>query len=179
MNPAFILKIEGRPDLLRPLFDLRKHSLFPLLNHIGILLIRTKQRPLAAQAQPAQQPADGCVAELDSKLPVNQNTDHPSSPKRKGKLHLKGIVVNHHPVNPGQLASAELLRTARSDAGFQPVPSPGPVTSKPVVNAGSRKTQGFYDFFGAFPILNPLNGSDADFFHSLWAELSSILCFHT
>lgn len=165
--------------MLRPLFDLRKHSLFPLLNHIGILLIRTKQRPLAAQAQPAQQPADGCVAELDSKLPVNQNTDHPSCPKRKRKLHLKWVVVNHRPVNPGQLASAELLGPARSNAGFQPVPSPSPVTSKPIVNAGSRKTHGFDDFFGTFSVLNPLNGSNADFFQRLWAELSSILRFHT
>ncbi len=177
-DAAFILKVYGGTYLFRSFLNRWKHRLFPLLDQFRVLLICTKQWLLTAQPKLAKQPPDGCNAQLYAKLSFDNDSNHCSGPKRKGELHLNRIFIDNGAINPSNLRSFELCGPTSSGTGFQTVPTAGPIPSKPVVNAGSRETQSLYDFFGAFSILDPLYGTDTNFFQCLRAELSSIQRFH-
>lgn len=146
----------------------------PLFHQGRILLQGLNQRSLTSQPQLSEQASDRGEGEADPIFFPDQRPDHSSGPEGEGEFQLQRIFGGDSFINPLDLASRKLLGSSRHLAGLQGVPSSGPIGCEPLVNATPGESQGLDDCLGAFPILNLLNGPDADSFTSFMGDLATV-----
>ncbi|MBA2883251.1 hypothetical protein HNR65_003613 [Desulfosalsimonas propionicica] len=177
-DTGFIGKIYLCTQFFGSFFDLRKNRAVPFGNFFRILLVGAVQGFLRGEAQLPQKTAHRTDAQFDAEFFLDYISDHTAGPQGKGQLQLLRILVPDCIVNPGNMAAVEFAGPSALLAGTQGVPAAATVSGKPVIDTGSGKPQGLNDLFGAFPILDTLNRSDADLFHRFRAYFSSVLCIH-
>ena len=126
-DASLVCKVDIRLGLARQCFDLWKFLLQPLLHRLGVLLVGTPHRPLRAQPQLVQKPADRATAKSNPVFVMNQAHHHGGRPQGKGKLQLQRVLIGDRVVEPTQCGAAKLPRPPTPLAGIQCVPSTLPV----------------------------------------------------
>ena len=150
----------------------------PFLDQRRILLESAHQWLLAGQSQLSQQPSHGCQAKICAILLVDQSTNHCTRPKCKFKLELQWVLECDGIIDPLHLRTRDLSRTTIEWLSSEGVPTARAISGKPLIDTAPRKSQGFYNCFGAFAGLNLFNGTNSYCFQRLMIQFAGIVFDH-
>ena len=174
-NGRFIRKIDRSACSSCESADLWIRDLSPLINEHRIFLVCVSQRSLRAQSHFLQKTANGHFAQAYVVFFSNQFSHHTARPQGKLELQLERILPHNGLVDPLKLFPLQLGGPPRKWLCPQSFKSAFPALGDPIVDAGSRESQGRDYYFWAFSFFYSLYRSDSDLFQCFVIKRSAIL----
>jgi len=134
--------------------DCRIFILNPIRYPLWRLLVGTPQWSLCGQTKLIEQPADRCLAKLDTEMLLNQFANQLACPECKRKPILLRCLVRDGFVQPLQRLCIQFRLAATSFIGIKRIPTTVSVKSQPVIDRNAGNTQNSRHVFRRFAILN-------------------------
>jgi hypothetical protein len=177
-HAGLIGKLDVRLGLACQCFDLGKFFLQPLLHRLRVLLVGTPHRPMRAQPQLVQQPADRPETKVNTVFLLNQRCHHSARLQRREIFQVQRVFAGNRVVEPVQCRTAEFTRPATAFSGIQRIPFALPVAGQPPAKRLTRYIQYAGDHLRALTGLHRMNCTLSQIRQLFVGQPSRILLFH-
>lgn len=144
--------LDGREPILEPPGD-----------GFGILLVSPPKRTLRREVGLVEQPACGCLAELDAMLLLDEGGDHLPSLQCESELELERVAHRDRGIDPFGRCAIEFRFATAPLAGLERIPSPAAAKHQPVVDGRSVDKKSLGDQLGTFAVLHCTDSADSQF----------------